>query len=226
MELAVSAATDTAGAQARIISAFNALRVIDRRNSTASDVAEALERDPALSAQLLRMARSPLFGVRSDDLAIGRAVVLLGFLSVRKMTVLHVCRLLSSSGGGDPETSDRWKRALWRGIAAEQLALRIDDTVAADSLMSGIMMSFSADVEKAGLSAETPTTDPQQQRRIKSIVAVSETIAEKILHALPGLPSTSDIDDCLSSAGFGRLEDGRLAVDIRRNHDLYASLFS
>ncbi len=212
-------------AELRIIAAFNALRVLDRPNATASEVADALESDPALSEQLLRMARSPLYGVRNDELTVGRAVVLLGFLSVRKMAVLHLCRMLGATTG-DGDSIDRWKRALWRGIAAEQVALRLDDHLAADALMCGILRSFSDDVEAAGISTDTAQTDPATHERIQKFVDAGDAIAGKILNALPGLPTTAAIDDALLSAGLGRLEDGRLAVDIRRSHDLYASLFS
>jgi len=219
----MTAARTTDSAEARIVAAFNALRIIDRPRSTASEVAEALESDPGLSAQLLRMARSPLFGVRSDELTVGRAVVLLGFLSVRKMAVLQLGRELTTSAAGAEDT-ERWKRALWRGISAEQIALRVSEDLAADALMSGILQSFSNDFEAAGVSRESSIADPAVQRRLETIVDAAEAIAAEILDALPGLPTTATIDDCLVTAGLGRA-DGRLAVDIRRAHDLYASLF-
>jgi hypothetical protein len=219
----MTAQAEQKSSEARIVSGLNALRVIDRPRSTASDVAEALEVDPELSERLLRMARSPLYGVVDDELSVGRAVVLLGFLSVRKAVVVHFCRSLAAGGSAD---GDRWTQALWRAIAAEQLAVRLAPELAADAFMAGIMRSFSSDVTATGMSAAGPVDDPDVRARLDSLTEAGDALAELIIAALPALPTTTDIDRCLTSVGLGRLEDGRLAVDVRRGFDLYDSLFT
>ena len=71
-----------------------------------------------------------------------------------------------------------------------------------------------------GLNA---TIDPA---RLDRFVAVGEAIAEVFITRQPGLPSTAEVDEAIESAGLPALRDSRLAVDIRRGYDLYASLLA
>lgn len=206
-----------------ITASFNALRLLDRPSSTAAEVAEALESDATLSAQVLRMARSPLCGVRSPDLTVGRAVVLLGFVAVRKVAVLSICRELGSRPSSD-DAPDPWRRALWVGIAAEQVAHRLDPALASDALMQGMLGVF-AD-EMAEMADALPEVAAGDQAQLQRILRAADALADLITGELPGLPATAKVDDTLEHAGIYRLEDGRLAVDIRRGFELYTSLFN
>ncbi|MEM1434449.1 MAG: HDOD domain-containing protein [Pseudomonadota bacterium] len=62
--------------------------VVGSTNSSASDLAEAIGRDAALSAKLLKLANSPLFSQQGRSITtINTAVVLLGFDAVRDLAV-------------------------------------------------------------------------------------------------------------------------------------------
>lgn len=219
MATSLSAAPDR---QRSVTAAFSALRLLDRPTSTSQEVAEALEQEPQLGKQMLKMARSPLFGVRSPDLTVARAVVLLGFVTVRKLVVLSLCRDLGSLS--DEAETDQWRRALWVGIAAEQIMRRIDEPAAAEALMAG-MVSVMSDAFDGELADEavgrTRTVDPARMARF---IDAAVRVADLVIAASPGLPPTTDVDEALEAAGLGPLSDGRLGVDIRRGFDLYASL--
>ncbi len=206
--------------------AFKVLRILDREDSTGAEVAEALETDPQLGRQVLRMARSPLFGVRSPDLTVARAVVLLGFVTIRKLVVLSLCRQLGSVDAAGPD-SRRWRRALWVGIAAEEITRRFDERAASEALLVG-MTSVMADALAAhgttsiGLDGARSADPARMQRFLRG----AERVAQLIIEARPGLPATTEVDAALEEAGLMPLHDGRLAVDIRRGYELYASLLS
>ncbi len=207
----------------RVTTALHTLRLIDRRESTSREVAEAIARDDRLGPQLLKMARSPLCGITSPDLTVERALVLLGFLTVRKLVVVSLCRDL----GEQADDSASWKRALWVGICAEELTRRLDEHAASEALMLGMSRamgsSFGGDDAAAPSTALQSGIDP---KRLDRFVTAAEHMADVFIRARPGLPSTADIDEALEESGMMPLRDGKLAIDIRRGYDLYASLLS
>ena len=201
---------------------FKLLRILDRPTSTSADVAEVLEAHPTLPKQILKMARSPLCGVRSPDLTVGRAIVLLGFVTVRKLVVLTLCRELGSIG--DNAKLHEWKHALWVGITAEEIARRVDETLASEALMAG-MMTYMHDAFEGHVETSTAPASADAAK-MERFVRAAESVASLIIQARPGLPSTTAIDESLEEAGLMPLYDGRLGVDIRRGFEVYASLMS
>lgn len=94
--------------------------------SSAKDLAEAIGRDAALTAKLLRTASSPLFGQRERSLrSINQAVVLLGFDAVRDLAIsLSLIDKIARSEGATPIIQELLRAfhgaAQARAIAAEQ----------------------------------------------------------------------------------------------------------
>lgn len=105
--------------------------------SHAREVVELVASDPALTAKVLSLCRSADKGLRSEVITVERAVVLLGFSTIRN-TVLSL-KVFELFGGGDtesptqyapetandPEPFDRqglWTHALAVGILAELIA--------------------------------------------------------------------------------------------------------
>lgn len=100
------------------------------------DVAEAVESDDELGRRLLRIARSPLYGITATDITVGRAVVLLGLTTVRNLAVISACEHLALESGVDH--TDFWDHALLVGVVAERLAERVDAD-AEDAFMAGLL---------------------------------------------------------------------------------------
>ena len=216
-------ATATATTNDRVTIGFRTLRLLDRRDSTSRDVAEVIDTDPRLGNQILKMARSPLCGIRSDDLTVERALVLLGFVTIRKLVVVSLCRDISEVAA---EEAADWRRALWNGIAAEEFTRRIDETIASEALMAGMTRSMGGSFTDQQAGADHQLDAGVDPARLDRFVAVGQAIAEVFIARQPGLPSTADVDEAIEAAGLPALGDSRLAVDIRRGYDLYASLLA
>ena len=216
-------ATATATTNDRVTIGFRTLRLLDRRDSTSRDVAEVIDTDPRLGNQILKMARSPLCGIRSDDLTVERALVLLGFVTIRKLVVVSLCRDISEVAA---EEAADWRRALWNGIAAEEFTRRIDETIASEALMAGMTRSMGGSFTDQQAGADHQLDAGVDPARLDRFVAVGQAIAEVFIARQPGLPSTAEVDEAIESAGLPALRDSRLAVDIRRGYDLYASLLA
>ena len=183
-------ATATASTNDRVTIGFRTLRLLDRHDSTSRDVAEVIESDPRLGNQILKMARSPLCGIRSDDLTVERALVLLGFATIRKLVVVSLCRDISEVAA---EEAADWRRALWNGIAAEEFTRRIDETIASEALMAGMTRSMGGSFSDPEMVVADGLNAPIDPARLDRFVAVGEAIAEVFITRQPGLPSTAEV---------------------------------
>src|SRR3546814_105463 len=61
------------------------LWLADDPRSSSSDLAKAVELDPALTARLLRMSNSAYYSLRTPVTNVSRAITVLGFSTVRSM---------------------------------------------------------------------------------------------------------------------------------------------
>lgn len=220
--------------ESQLAAAVMVLRVLDAESTTAQEVADALSDDPVLCRRLLRLARSPMFGVMADDLTVQRAVVLVGFSTVRSLAVLSAAKGLTA----DDDGAERWVDALTTGIATEQLAARagIDP---GDGLVAGMLNRLvdGADEDVAKAMARSVPTAIVEAMRVGAdsviaptspplcrLVAAGKAIAALMIEVSPGIPSSTELAGVLETTTFPGLADRRLATDIRRGVDLYASL--
>lgn len=101
------------------------LEVTADQGSSATDVAELLSSDPALSSRVLQMVRRADSGVRGEVTSVARAVVLLGFEAVRN-AALAVSVFQTFAGNKQParhfDRQEFWKHSIAVAAAAELLA--------------------------------------------------------------------------------------------------------
>ncbi|MEO8214441.1 MAG: GGDEF domain-containing protein, partial [Myxococcales bacterium] len=102
-----------------------AIRVLQLCQSDDLDLAQiaaTIGKDPALSAKVLRLVNSPVFGLRNDVRTVPHALALLGLNAVRTLALSFslVRDLRASQQAG---LSAYWKRSIIAAIAARELAL-------------------------------------------------------------------------------------------------------
>ena len=68
--------------------AFEAIRVADQAESSASTVAATLAKDPSLSARMLRLANSSFYGMSRQVTSISDAVIVLGMRTVKSLALV------------------------------------------------------------------------------------------------------------------------------------------
>ncbi len=101
------------------------LRLSRDERSTIEDLARAIGRDPALSAKLLKLANSSLFGQGQEVRTLPRAVVVLGLKTVKLMSLSF--SLLGSLPRGREAAFDYdvfWERSLIAAVAGRTFAKR------------------------------------------------------------------------------------------------------
>ena len=95
----------------------------DKRMS-AADVAAILEKDVGLAAKVLRLANSPIYGLRSQVSSIANAVAVLGFNTVREIAfTASFVRMFDSSRMSSPMAF--WRHSICCALSARVLARRL-----------------------------------------------------------------------------------------------------
>jgi len=99
------------------------IQMASDENSSADDLARVISRDPSLSAQLLKLANSPVFGFSGRVESLARAVALLGYDEIRDLA-LGVMIFQSAGGTGrrPKHRSELWRHSVIVGLLSEILA--------------------------------------------------------------------------------------------------------
>jgi HD-like signal output (HDOD) protein len=95
--------------------------------------------DPSLSAQVLRMCNSPLFGLRSRVISIEQATVLIGTDRLRSLAT--ACSLVNYSGHGLPpnQVMNFWQHSFLAGLLSEFLAKQSDYCEKEQAYIAGLL---------------------------------------------------------------------------------------
>jgi len=121
-------------------SAMEVLRLTQSDGSSADDLAEVISHDPSLTAKLLKMVNSPLFGVRHEVSSVRQAVAMAGQRAVR-VTALSVSLTDQINGqrsdGFDYETY--WRSSLTTAVAGRLIALSTAADLVDEAFVAGLL---------------------------------------------------------------------------------------
>ena len=95
--------------------------------------------DATLSAQLLRMCGSPVFGLRSRVVSIEQAATLLG--ADRLRTLVLTTSMVDLAGGGLPREQSRrfWRHSFFAALLSEHLAKRTGYSESEQAYIAGLL---------------------------------------------------------------------------------------
>lgn len=97
--------------------------VIRSETSSASDFAQVIQQDPSLTARLLRLANSPLIGVRGTVDTITRAVTLVGTQRLYNLALaVSAVSSFSRLSGDLVNMHTFWKHSVFTGLLAKGMA--------------------------------------------------------------------------------------------------------
>lgn len=127
-----------------------AVRIMHLTADPESDVfqlAELIERDPSLSAQVMRYARSALFNYRGELTCIKDAVnIVLGFDRVSQLAMgIAAAKAFSITNDGPLGLENFWKHALYSGVLCQALALLANPDLELndkDAYLAGLLHNF------------------------------------------------------------------------------------
>lgn len=95
--------------------------------------------DPSLSAQVLRLCNSPMFGLRSRVISIEQATMLVGMERLRSIAM--ACSVVSYSGYGLPadQVTSFWEHSFLAGMLSEHLAKQTEYCEKEQAYIAGLL---------------------------------------------------------------------------------------
>ena len=123
------------------------LATINDTEASFTEIARIIAQDPALTANLLRIANSPLYRVSSLPVeSIERAVTLVGVRGIRSIVAIALLQPVMSSGSGlygrFPELV--WEHTLYSALAAETHATQLERAEPFLAQLCGLLYGLSA----------------------------------------------------------------------------------
>jgi HD-like signal output (HDOD) protein len=102
--------------------AFELLRQFRESEVDLKETSEIIQKDPALSASVLRFVNSAAFGIRREITSITHAISLLGLNAIRTLALsFSLVRGLRSTDHKGFDYTRFWQRSLLSGMAARAL---------------------------------------------------------------------------------------------------------
>ena len=110
--------------------AVEVLRLTEDEDSTLDELATTLGRDPVLSAKLLKLSNSSLFGAGAEITTLQRAAMVLGLKTVKLMSLSFslVGTLPKHGMAGGFDFALYWRHSLVRAVVARSLARLVGHT--------------------------------------------------------------------------------------------------
>jgi len=127
--------------------AVRILHLTSDPGSTIADLAQLVEHDPSLSAQIMRYARSALFNYRGNLTCVKEAInAVLGFDRVARLSMgIASARAFRVPASGPLGLNAVWKHALHCAVLSQALALMAKPSLLLDdreSYLSGLLHNF------------------------------------------------------------------------------------
>lgn len=121
--------------------ALEVLRLSKDENAGIDEFADAIARDPALAAKLLKISNSSLFSLSRDVSTLQQATMVLGLKTVQLMSLsFSLASSLPRSGAvGDFEYSEYWRRSLVTSVAARSFCKLLDSNLGDEAFMCGLL---------------------------------------------------------------------------------------
>lgn len=98
------------------------IQVVNSPDSSAEDAASLIERDPALTSKMLRLANSAFYGIPRTISSVSSAVVILGFNTIKSLVLsASVIKIFPTAGAPTFDRSRFWRHSIVTAMAARAL---------------------------------------------------------------------------------------------------------
>lgn len=145
------------------------IRVADREDATAKDMAEIILKDPALTTRLLRLVNSSMYGKTRKISTINQAVISLGIRAVKAMALSTSLYRMFSENKAVVSRMRFWRHSLETAIACREIAGACDYKPAEEAFVVGLMHDIGILTMEANF--------PQQFKTIWARVEQGEDLA-------------------------------------------------
>jgi len=126
------------------------LETLGDERATIADLGEIIEKDQTISARVLKIANSALYGLRHEVKSINQAILLLGFKTIRSIVISASTKFLYKKFGMKEKII--WEHSIGAGIGAKIISRGMGSDVEEIAFVGGLMH----DLGKVVLNNETP----------------------------------------------------------------------
>lgn len=125
-----------------------AMKVVELTSSndvSMKALAEAIQNDQALTAKILKTVNSSLYGLRTRCSSINQAIIMLGLSAVKTLALgFTLVTAIRETDTGKFDLADHWRRALFTGIAARNIASMARMPNAEECFLGGLLQDLGA----------------------------------------------------------------------------------
>jgi len=120
---------------------FRLIKATDQDTQSLKNLADLASKDPVLSAQILRLANSPLMNVGKPVKSMAQAALNLGVPTIRNLAVtVAVCQSFSSlKVPGNFSITDFWNHSLSCAVIAKLLAEGMEGVAPEEAFLAGLL---------------------------------------------------------------------------------------
>ncbi|MFT6363095.1 MAG: diguanylate cyclase (GGDEF)-like protein [Planctomycetota bacterium] len=132
------------------------MRIAEDQSATLEDIADAVSRDPGLTAKLLKLSNSALFSMGSDVHTIQQATMILGMKSVMMLALsFSLVEAIDEDESSSFDFDDFWTRSLTVAVAGRRLAAESGNPDLADeAFLCGMLSHIGGSVLARGMSVD------------------------------------------------------------------------
>jgi len=140
------------------------------------DLAQIIEKDPSITATVLRLSNSSYYGLRSKVTTISRAITILGFNTVRNITTsASLMRFYSHNFPKEFDPKGLWHHCLGCAISSKALLLHTNDDIKEEAFICGLIH----DIGKVVQWQVIPDKMRLVLEKLKSNQEATEIVVEK-----------------------------------------------
>ncbi|MFC1493370.1 HDOD domain-containing protein [candidate division KSB1 bacterium] len=155
--------------------AAKVIRLASDEMTSAQQLASVITLDPALTAKLLKLVNSPLYGFKKEITTLSQAVALLGMKAVRTMSLcISIFDAFPTSSKAGLDYNDFWQRSLASAIAckytAQKLGIRIDE----EAFIAGLTQNVGCLIFERFIPEHYGKTYSRHYRLSEELVAMEE----------------------------------------------------
>jgi putative nucleotidyltransferase with HDIG domain len=116
-----------------------AIRISAESDTSSEELLDLIRRDQALSAQLLRIANSAMFGRMREVVTLTEAIMTLGFPTARSVVIASSVKNLFTRGPASVLERILWEHALAAAITGSALCRSLRFSMAEEVFLAGLM---------------------------------------------------------------------------------------